>query len=122
MNPAQWSCTKPGRPGVAERTPPPGCGECSSTVTGTPRSASVHAHTSPLWPPPTTSTRRGEFELTPAFTACGRRANAGRPEWAPRTILRSPHAAPLDRLGAGRALRGSAHEHERSDGDPEAQQ
>ena len=35
----------------------PGCGACSSTVTSSPAAARCSAHTSPLWPAPTTTTR-----------------------------------------------------------------
>src|SRR5437763_5392660 len=86
MKPAQWSCTKPACTNSPERTPPPRASLSSSTVTSRPRSASLHAHASPLWPPRTITTR-GRRRLMVA--ACPRRATVTR---APRVCVGS---APL---------------------------
>ena len=49
------SLVKPGSISSVERTPPPGVGWLSSTVTDQPRSASTLAATSPFGPEPMTT-------------------------------------------------------------------
>ena len=56
-NPAQWSKRKPGSVVSVVDVAPPGFGACSRTVTSSPAAARCRAHTSPLWPAPTTATR-----------------------------------------------------------------
>ena len=51
---AQMSCTKPGNVSSAERQPPPGASDASSTSTFTPARASNTAAVSPFGPLPTT--------------------------------------------------------------------
>src|SRR6185312_3808450 len=50
----QTSCTKPGRVNSADRTPPPGTSDPSSTTTDRPAWARRMAAASPLGPAPTT--------------------------------------------------------------------